>query len=164
MQGTPEEVMKNLVVFESYVHVKNYFFGIEVAEVPKKTNPHVPDLPPYYVLDLPPHDSDPPPRVSGPPHVADLRSSPHQNIYPGPIIKTNTVSTQITRPKADQQRRAYPSAGASYSSNSKAAAGFSITSCPPAASAKHGQGSRILQWKNFPELYHEEIRCQALLL
>ena len=144
MQGTPEEVMKNLVLFESYV--KNYFFGIEVAEVPKKTNPHVPDLPPYYVLDLPPHDSDPPPRVSGPPYVADL--PPHVADLP----------TQMTRPKADQHRSANPFAGASYSSNSKAAAWFSIPSCPTAASAKHGQGSRLTM-EEFPELYHEERRC-----
>jgi len=150
LQGTPEEVMKNLVVFESYV--KNYFFGIEVAEVPKKTNPHVPDLPPY-VLDLPPHGSDPPPRVSGPPYVPDL--PPHVADLPTSTIRTliqallsRPVPTQMTRPKADQQRRANPSAGASYSSNSKAAAGFSIPSCPAAASAKHGQGFRILQWKN----------------
>ena len=92
--------MKNLVVVVSYV--KNYFFGIEVAEVPKKTNPHVPDLPPY-VLDLPPHGSDPPPRVSGPPyvpdlppHVADLLTSPQQNTYPGTIIKTCAYSNDQT--------------------------------------------------------------------
>ena len=63
--------MKNLVVVVSYM--KNYFFGIEVAEVPKKTNPHVPDLPPY-VLDLPPHGSDPPPRIR--PSLCSRPSSP----------------------------------------------------------------------------------------
>ena len=77
MQGTPEEV---------------------------KTNPHVPDLPPY-VLDLPHHGSDPPPRLSGPPyvpdlppHVADLPTSPIRTLIQA--LLSRPVPVQMTRPRA----------------------------------------------------------------
>ena len=70
-----------------------------VQDLPQKTNPQVPDLPPY-VLDLPHHVPDLPPYVSDPP------TSPHQNTYPDTVTKTSNVPTQVTRPKADQQWRA----------------------------------------------------------